>query len=337
MARCGGIECRAGIRRDGVRNDHLLEEPDREDRDAGSELIPLRSAGELVRELRHHFLVVQHRPRDQVGEVGDEKTVVNEVGLLHFASLRIHQEGNLREGEKGNADGQDDLLDLPRVTQQGPCTRHEEVGVLVVAQQQQVARDSEANEPFRFQIQPRGGIPAEVDADDVVESDRAQQQRHAGHIPHAVEHQRRTEQPCSGGGGVAPPDQKKTAKSDREEEKKKGVGVEQHVASSELMECRVAWPGRAWTCADGAGIYRLRAAANSKVLKRCAEGTKGTASGLDRTIHSTSMSLGEGGWRYFFTRASISSVFALRSAFTFCTVARSPTVFRYSRTGRPAM
>ena len=77
---------------------------------------------------------MQHGPCDQVGKVGDKQAVVNKVEFFRLATGSIYQKGNLREGEKRNAQGQDDVRQSVAGAQRRVDGIDKEVGVFEVAQ-----------------------------------------------------------------------------------------------------------------------------------------------------------------------------------------------------------
>ena len=86
-------------------------------------------------ELRHHFLVVQDRARDQVREVGHEQHVVREVVFLRLAVVRVGQVRDLRERVERDAERQDDAERFDVVVKSGSYVVEKEVCVLEVPEQ----------------------------------------------------------------------------------------------------------------------------------------------------------------------------------------------------------
>jgi hypothetical protein len=82
-------------------------------------------------ERQHHFLVMQHRPGDQVREVGDKMDVVGETVFIGLAQVGIDEEGDLREGEERYAYGQPDVEQQDGRSGDGVGAEDEEVGVFV--------------------------------------------------------------------------------------------------------------------------------------------------------------------------------------------------------------
>lgn len=118
--------------------------------------------------------MVQHWPGDQVREIGHEQAVVDRIEFLRLAARRVDQEGDLREGEERDAQRENDRRKVVAAAGDRIDRVDEEVGVLVVAQQNQIARDTERQ-------QVASALGADVTAarqcapHGVVEDDRRQQ------------------------------------------------------------------------------------------------------------------------------------------------------------------
>src|SRR5215831_19780840 len=93
---------------DAVGQYDLLEKTDDEEADADGEVGELKAIGGAQRELRHHFLVMQHWSGDEVREVRHEQQVVERIGLLDLALIRVDEIGDLGERKEGNPDRQND-------------------------------------------------------------------------------------------------------------------------------------------------------------------------------------------------------------------------------------
>ncbi|KDA51786.1 hypothetical protein L963_1499 [Leuconostoc mesenteroides subsp. cremoris T26] len=93
----------------GICDQQLLGQAEGEDGDAQGDLVGVQPVGRIVRELRHHLRVMQHRSGDQMREIGDEEQVVHEAALVHLALPAVDQEGDLGEGVEGDADRQRDV------------------------------------------------------------------------------------------------------------------------------------------------------------------------------------------------------------------------------------
>ncbi|MCY1555448.1 hypothetical protein D9M68_921160 [compost metagenome] len=82
--------------------------------------------------------MVEHRTGHEVRKVRHEQAVVHKARLTHTLGVRIHQKGDLGEGEERDADGQHDLTQAPLGARQRIDVRQQKARVLEVGQQQQV-------------------------------------------------------------------------------------------------------------------------------------------------------------------------------------------------------
>ena len=94
-------------------------------------------------ELRHHLLVVDDRPGDELREEGHEQAVVQEPVFRRLALGGIDQIRHLLEGEERDAERQDDGADAEVQTGQRADILHDEDGIFEVSQQRQIAGDAE--------------------------------------------------------------------------------------------------------------------------------------------------------------------------------------------------
>ena len=172
--------------------------------------------------------MVQDRPRDQVREVGDEERVVHEVVLAHLALGRVDQIGDLGKRVERDAERQDDLADRPVGAEGVVEIVDEEVGVLEIAQQQQIERDAEHEQALRPPRLPRPQEALDPGADVEVDEDREREQQDVLRAPPAVEEERSEREPRGGGPVALPREREEDEERDREEPQDEGVGVEQH-------------------------------------------------------------------------------------------------------------
>ena len=100
---------RAAIGRDTVSQHYLLEQTERENSQPDDKIFDLGRVILRLCKLRHHFLVMQHGPRNQMRKVGDKQKVVDKVCFFGDTAMDIHQVGNLRKREKRNAERQNDI------------------------------------------------------------------------------------------------------------------------------------------------------------------------------------------------------------------------------------
>ena len=104
--RGGRVEDRGGGGGGAGGEDDLLEETEREHRQAHGEILGLRSIGLVAGELGHHLLVVKDGPGDEVRKVGHEQGVVDRAVLPGEPASDVHEEGDLGEGEEGDSQRQ---------------------------------------------------------------------------------------------------------------------------------------------------------------------------------------------------------------------------------------
>lgn len=220
-----------GVARQGVGDHGLLEEADGEDHQADHQVAPVDAREHAALKLGHHFLVVDDRPGDELGEEGREQREVQELHLLGFAAGAVDQIGDLLEGEERDRQRQHDPRQRTVGVEETEDVVGHEVRVLEPAQQGQV-RDQAEDQPGLHPAVSLG-LPRALDAiaDPVVEDDRAQQQRQVDRIPHRVEAQRRKRQQRLG--HVRPaPCRVEQDQDDRQEAEDEREGVEEHSADS---------------------------------------------------------------------------------------------------------
>ena len=131
---------------------HFLEQADGENRQANGGVFIIEAVGFGTAELRHHLGVMQHRPGDQVREVGDEQAVMHEVVFAHLAEINIGEKRNLREGEKRNAQRQDDFTERQAGAAQVVETAEKKIRILEVSEQQQIGRHRSHEQRFRARL-----------------------------------------------------------------------------------------------------------------------------------------------------------------------------------------
>ncbi len=219
-----GIEDRASDGPHHVGEDDLLREPDAEQGKPGGH--PVRPQGTAPAKLRNHLVMVEDRPGDEVGEVGDEREVLKEVGLVGRPGIGVDQERDLSEREEGDPERKEDLEGRNRETEGRVQVQDEEVGVLVVPQDHQVAANS--HEEYRKgESGPlaQGRQPA---ADDEIEHHRAKQQGQIPRVPERIERDRRHAEDQHLKAGSDPRSQGIGQEGEREEEEDEAERVEQH-------------------------------------------------------------------------------------------------------------
>jgi hypothetical protein len=130
---------------------------------------------------------------DQVREEGDEEGVADEIEFHRLALVDVHQEGDLREGEEGYADGQRDVNRGRGTPDQAQDLGGEEPIVLEVGEDREVHRQPQDQDelPARFET-------GESQAEREVEDHRAQQQKNEFMGADIVEDQRHRREPARG-------------------------------------------------------------------------------------------------------------------------------------------
>jgi hypothetical protein len=179
---------------------------------------------------------------DQVGKVGDEQYIMDEVVFFDFALIGVHQESDLGEGEEGNTQRQHDFAQIPVCAGKTVDVAYEEIGVFVVTQQQQIDGNSQDEQLFRS-LNPESRIPNPVfvilvpqssflasrsclcdpHPEGVIAHDGTQQQPDIGRIPVAVEEQRGQCKPAGGKGVAGPCQPEKSDQDDGQVEKNEAV------------------------------------------------------------------------------------------------------------------
>jgi hypothetical protein len=260
----GGVEDAGGDARDVVCDDDFLEQADQQDGGADGGIDPAVVAPGLAHELRHHLLVVDDRPGDELGEEGDEEQVVGEVVFAGLAAVGIDEVGDLLEGEEGNAERQHDVRQVEVEAGQSLDGAVEEAGVLEPAEQAEVGGDAEGeHQPGRRE--PAGGgsggsairAPCGEEAAEVIVADAgAADQEQVDRFPPAVIEERGDHQPAEGRPQEsAPAEQQEAQQRERQEEDQEGVGVEDHPAGG-VREDWTAWGGGVQNREKG-GRYRI--------------------------------------------------------------------------------
>jgi len=226
-------EQHVGVRGQAVGNQHFFCEANGKDGGADSEVRSARLQVGALGELRHHLAMVQHGPRNQMREVGDEQQVMQEAAFAHKATRRVDQEGDLREREERDPDGQDDLHQRHLPARQRGGRAGKETRVLVPAQQRQIRRHGDSKPALTC----AAACAADAQRTGVVDDDGPQQQRQVAHVPPAVEKQRRRREHRVGPLATAPRRGEIRQQHDGEKTEQEGVGVEQHGRRKPQTKC----------------------------------------------------------------------------------------------------
>jgi len=180
-------EARVRVGRDGIREQHFLREADREQRTAHRQVFRAEAVAFRVGELRHHFLVMQDRPGDQVREERHEQHVAQQAALADDARAAIEQIADLREREERDAERQDERIHRAVRDAEAGQEVEQRREILVMDQHREIRGDARAGDRA-LQARPAGGAQHAL-ADRVVERDRRGQQRDELRVPPAIEHE----------------------------------------------------------------------------------------------------------------------------------------------------
>src|SRR6185437_15412854 len=102
--------------------------------------------------LRPDLAIAQDRAGDEAGKEGDEEGIVQKAALPRLAPARIDEEGELFEGEEGNAERQNDMRQRPACAEQVIDRADEEIRVFEDGKEGEVEDDAEDEKP------PRGAV-----------------------------------------------------------------------------------------------------------------------------------------------------------------------------------
>jgi hypothetical protein len=174
--------------------------------------------------LRHHFRMVNNRPRDQLGEKGNEQNVVGKIMLFAQSPLGINQPGNLLEGEKADGQGQHHFFPMRGGSRPAMNLFDKKVAVLEIAEQSEIDRHPDGKGPFAAGFRQRC-------SEEIIEQNRAQQEQEVHRIPLRVENQAaqnekngRTFTPHPAQAGAIP------QQDQRQENQDKQIRIKQHRA-----------------------------------------------------------------------------------------------------------
>ena len=121
----------------------------------------LEPIGRPLGELRHHLRVMQHRPGDQVRKVRDEQRIRDETWLRRLALVGVDEKGDLGEGEKGDAERQDDAGERNVDAAELPQRIDEKIGVLEIAESREIGDDRGRQHLLRGAGTPQMAQPAD--------------------------------------------------------------------------------------------------------------------------------------------------------------------------------
>ena len=127
----------------------------------------------VVRELRHHLRVMQHRPGDQVRKVGHEQRIVHETWFACLVLIDVDEIGDLREREERNAERQHDVQGSVTRARDGIQAADQEISVFEVGEQNQIG----SNRTCQPYTPPSARRACDRKSHRVVEYDGPEQQR----------------------------------------------------------------------------------------------------------------------------------------------------------------
>ncbi len=221
-----GVKGAVGVDSETVGEQDLFAEAHGEPGEADGEVVGLQAEVALLLELRHDFCVVQDGAGDEMGEEGDEEEVALEVLLVRGALLQVDEVGDLGEGEKGDAEREDDVDPVAgRVHDGGDAVKRRDE-VFEVAEGGQVGDDGGPEQEFGGD--GVGDFAADERAGKVVEQDGAAEQEEVRRPPEAVEAQRNEPEPDHDRAPVPVGGELVADQGDGHEAEDEGVGVEEH-------------------------------------------------------------------------------------------------------------
>ena len=169
MSGIGAGEHRRRERRDAIRKNGLLGEPDEKDRETDRDVHGLGLKRLAAFELRHHLAVMDDRSGDELRKETDEQRVVRQAIIVSLSPGGIHQISDLLECEKGDAQGQNNGAQRVSGPAQGVDILEKEIRVFEIPQHAQVHGDADGQQHPRRML---ARLPRDRPADRVVEQDR---------------------------------------------------------------------------------------------------------------------------------------------------------------------
>jgi hypothetical protein len=137
------LEKRVGHHRQRVREQHLLRHADDEEGEATRQVLPGVGLARVPVELRDDLVVARDRPGDELGEERHEHAEIEEPVDVRLAAPKVDEVGDLLEGEKADAEGQDQVPRRPALAEQPVIRAAQEIGVLEQCQHGQVHAHAE--------------------------------------------------------------------------------------------------------------------------------------------------------------------------------------------------
>lgn len=216
-----------------VGDDQFLEEPQGEQGQPHGQVAVAQAEGPQAGELGHDLVVADDGARDELGKEGDEEGVMDEGVLLGQPLAAVDEIGDLLEGEKRDAQGEEYVSRHPLQATETGQVLHEEVGVFEVADQGEV--DGDAG------VEPGPASAAAFDQapPGVVEEDGKKDEEDEGRIPVGIKDQRGDGEQGQGHVGKPPMrGESEEGPRDGKKDEKKNVGVEKHERRSLIGNVR---------------------------------------------------------------------------------------------------
>ena len=124
--------------------------------------------------------MIDDRPRDQLRKEGHKQRICDERTVLHLSLVRVHNKGNLLEGEKADPQRQQNPPQRRRRAKHRIDGRQEKIEILEIEQHAQVGRHCRCHQRF---CRPARQKPVKQ----VIPRDAADHDQQIGNIEIAVE------------------------------------------------------------------------------------------------------------------------------------------------------
>ena len=135
-------------RPESVRQQHLFCQTDDKKAKTPGNLLPLHRFLPQTVKLRQHLGMIDDRPRDQLRKEGHKQRICDERTVLHLSLVRVHNKGNLLEGEKADPQRQQNPPQRRRRAKHRIDGRQEKIEILEIEQHAQVGRHCRCHQRF---------------------------------------------------------------------------------------------------------------------------------------------------------------------------------------------
>ena len=187
IERGGGAKARVDRGGEGIGDDDLLEQAQREGIEARREVVKIKAAVFGVGELRDDLAVQHDRPGDELREERHEQRVIENIVARHRAAVAVDDVGELLEGEKRDAQRQRDAVEREGEAERAVQVFAEEVVILEVEEHAEVGRQAQQHQRQAHGL-ARGGEHAL--AERIVDQDAQHDDGHIARVVVAVEDER---------------------------------------------------------------------------------------------------------------------------------------------------